>query len=206
MRHRPADTISPWPLIAAPKRLTVIAPVDEASLLERASRGEADALEALYRQHHAAVRAFAQRLLGCPDAAEDLVQEVFIRVPGMLRRFRGQSSVRTFLLGAVANRCRNHVRSAARRRAAHARAETLGTRGSVEAADAELLRKQHAEALSRALDRLPLRQRLAFVLVAVEQHSHAEAAAVLGVPEGTVSTRCFHARKKLRQLLEKERP
>lgn len=63
-------------------------------------------------------------------------------------------------------------------------------------------RAQLAHVLSRALDELPLDQRVAFVLCEVEERTSTEAAAVLGVPEGTVRTRVFHARRKLRALLE----
>lgn len=206
MRGRAPRTISPWPALAANRMPADSLTTHETELLDRAARGDAAAVGELYRQHQDAVRGFAQRLLGDLDTAEDLVQEVFVRLPHTLKRFRGQSSLRTFLLGVAANRCRNHVRGAARRRAAHRRVEPAVMNAAPELPDANLVRRQQAQALSRALDRLPLRLRLAFVLVAVEQRSHAEAAAVLGIPEGTVATRCFHARRKLRSLLREERP
>ena len=65
-------------------------------------------------------------------------------------------------------------------------------------------RKQLAEALTRALDTLPLDQRVAFVLCEVEERSSVDAARITGVPEGTMRTRLFHAKKKLRSELEKE--
>ena len=57
---------------------------------------------------------------------------------------------------------------------------------------------------ARAMDALPLEQRTALVLCDLEDHTSAEAAAVLGVPEGTVRTRLFHARRKLREALALE--
>lgn len=177
----------------------------EQGWIERAASGDAQAVGALYQMHQQAVRAFAQRLLGDHESAEDLVQDVFVALPGLLRGFEGRSALRTFLLGVAANRCRKHLRSAARRRnmLERAKRETAGVEAGP---DGHLWRTQQAHALSRALDRLPVRQRVAFVLVAVEQRSHAEAASLLGLPEATVRTRCFHARKTLRKLLREVRP
>jgi RNA polymerase sigma-70 factor (ECF subfamily) len=62
-------------------------------------------------------------------------------------------------------------------------------------------RAQLAAALTRALDALPLEQRVAIVLCEVEERSSAEAALIVGVPEGTIRTRVFHGKRKLREAL-----
>jgi RNA polymerase sigma-70 factor (ECF subfamily) len=64
-------------------------------------------------------------------------------------------------------------------------------------------RKQLADQLHRALDALPLDQRAAFVLVVVEERTSKEAAEIARVPEGTIRTRVFHARRRLQELLKK---
>ncbi|MCA9611438.1 MAG: sigma-70 family RNA polymerase sigma factor [Sandaracinus sp.] len=174
-----------------------------ASLVERAIARDPEAIAQLYREHQHVLRNFAQRLVGNREAAEDLVQEVFVRLPELLRRYRGDASLSTFLMGVAANRCKNHVRSAARRRDAMARA-ALEPETRHETPDEALLRRRRAEVLSRALDRLPLKLRLAFVLVAVEQRSADDAAQILDIPPATVRTRVFHARRQLAEWLEKE--
>jgi RNA polymerase sigma-70 factor (ECF subfamily) len=63
-------------------------------------------------------------------------------------------------------------------------------------------RRELAVALERCLDALPLDQRVAFVLCEVEERTSSEVAEIVGAPEGTVRTRLFHAKKKLRALLE----
>jgi RNA polymerase sigma-70 factor (ECF subfamily) len=63
----------------------------EGALVERLRRGDPAAVGAVYDQHHAAVRAFARRLLGEDAAAEDLVHEVFVSLPGAARRVLGES-------------------------------------------------------------------------------------------------------------------
>jgi RNA polymerase sigma-70 factor (ECF subfamily) len=65
-------------------------------------------------------------------------------------------------------------------------------------------RKQLAEVLQRALDKLPLDQRVAFVLSEIEERPASEVARIVSAPEATVRTRIFHARKKLRRLLERQ--
>jgi RNA polymerase sigma-70 factor, ECF subfamily len=172
-------------------------------LLERLGRAEPSAVGAVYDAHHGAVRAFARRLLGEAAVAEDLVHDVFVRLPKAVRGFRGDASLRTFLISIAVNRARHFVRAATRQRAALERFAQEPRRPSD---DPEQLaaRRELAAALSRALDRLPLDQRVAFVLCEVEQRSSAEAARIVAAPEGTVRTRLLHARRKLRELLEQE--
>jgi RNA polymerase sigma-70 factor (ECF subfamily) len=173
------------------------------SLLSRLRRAEPAAVGEAYDQNHDAVRAFARRLVGDPEAAEDLVHEVFVSLPRAIRRYREQSSLRTFLISIAVNHARHFVRAAARRRSALDRLAREPINHPVdpehEARDRELGR-----ALIRALDDLPLDQRVAFVLCEVEERTSRDAAAIVGVPEATVRTRLFHAKKRLRARLEKE--
>jgi len=156
-----------------------------------------------YDSHHAAVRAFARRLLGDASAAEDLVHEVFVALPGAMKRFRGQSSLRTFLVAIAVHRARHHVRAASRRRAALSRLERE-PHGTVVDPETTARRKELSQALMRALDKLPLDQRVAFVLCEVEERTSRDAAEIAQVPEGTLRTRLFHAKRKLREELARE--
>lgn len=179
------------------------APRPSASLVERAASGERAALAELYDAHAPGLRRFARTLTGESDSAEDLVHEVFVALPRALRHFRGEGELSSYLLSIAANKARNHVRRAKRTRAVLQRvravAPAAATGDSPErAAENEELRR----ALDRALDALPLKQRLAFVLCHVEGMSHEQAAQVLGVPAGTLRTRLFHARARLRLELE----
>ncbi|UQA62256.1 RNA polymerase sigma factor [Polyangium aurulentum] len=172
-------------------------------LVERMRRGDVAAIGEVYDQHYAAVRSFARRLTGDDAAAEDLVHDVFVALPGAIQRFRGGSSLKTFLVSIAVNHARHHLRSAARRRAAMERlAQEPEPRAP--SPERELSRASLAHALNRALDALPDAQRVAFVLLEVEDRSAREAAEIMGVPEATVRTRLFHAKQKLRTLLEEE--
>ncbi len=173
----------------------------EPSLYARLAAREPGAIDDVYRQHHAALRGFANRFLGDPAAAEDLVHDVFMVLPGAIRKFRGDSSLRTFLIAIAVKRAYKHIRTVTRRRAAMERLAAQPTSQSSPSPASALANAQLAEKLYAALDRLPRDQRTAFVLCEIDQMTAGEAAKVVDAPEATVRTRLFHARKKLRELL-----
>lgn len=188
------------------RALTWRRPAEPEELVARLQRAEPAAIGEVYDHHHEAVRAFAMRLLGDAAAAEDLVHEVFIRLPKLIGKYRGDGTLRSFLTGIAANHARHHIRGAQRRRAA---GERLGVQqqhepGQVADPEREAQSRQLLAALNRALDGLPDAQRIAFVLCEVEERSAAEAAKIVAVPEATMRTRLFHARKRLRAQLEEE--
>ncbi len=176
------------------------------SLVTRIRRGEAAALGEAYDVHHAQVRAFARRLTGDDDAAEDMLQETFLSLPRALARFRDESSLRTLLLSIAINHARHYVRAAARRRAAMSRLARFGFDHEFPQATPaqEVEREELAGQLLRALDALPIAQRVAIVLFEVEGRTSAEVARLVGAPEGTVRTRLLHARRKLSETLARE--
>lgn len=170
------------------------------SLVVRLQKGDAEALTMAYTQHHVAVRSFAQRLVGDIEAAEDLVQDVFVAVPRAIARFRGDCSLRTFLVSIAVNHAKNHVRSAARRRAALAKL-AREPEATSEDPERDFARGELADRLMLALDALPLEQRVVVVLAEIEERTSTEIGAIVGAPEGTIRTRLFHAKRKLRELL-----
>lgn len=171
----------------------------EREWVEQLRRAEPAAIERLYRAEHAALRAYAQRLIGDIAAAEDLVHDVFVYLPQLLARFREQSSMRTFLFGVATRLGRRYVATAARRRALLARHAQFEAR--VATPECELTQAQSAHSLHALLDELPHGQRAAFVLCELEERSARDVGEILGIPEATVRTRCFHARKRLQQRL-----
>jgi RNA polymerase sigma-70 factor (ECF subfamily) len=175
----------------------------EDELVERLARGDSAALAAAYDAHEHAVRAFARRLVGSSAAAEDLVHDVFVALPNAVKKFEGRSSLRTFILSVAVNYARNARRATARRLGAM---ERLHVEPKNESESPEELeeRRRLAELLSRLLDELPLDQRVAVVLCMIEERTSVEAAQIAGVPEATIRTRLFHARRKLREMFERE--
>jgi RNA polymerase sigma-70 factor (ECF subfamily) len=176
----------------------IAAPEEE--FLSRVRRGDLEALGEVYDQHHQALCSFATRLLGDDHAAEDLVQDVFVVLPGVIAKLRPESSLRGFLLGIAANRAKHQLRSRSRRRKF---AERFGHEPVAKVEDPERLRERRglAEALGRALEELPVDQRVTFVLKEIEGYSCRDASEILGIPEATVRTRVFHAKQRLRAFL-----
>jgi RNA polymerase sigma-70 factor (ECF subfamily) len=187
------------------RALTAQHPSATDELIDRLRDGETSAVGEAYDLHHEAVRAFATRLVGDETIAEDLVHEVFVSLPKVVNRFREDSSLRSFLTGIAINHARHYVRSASRRRAAAARMVEQAPRPTpVETPEQATDNRRFLIALARALDTLPLEQRVTFVLCDVEERTAGEASTLTGVPDATVRTRLFHARRKLRDVLERE--
>ena len=170
-----------------------------------AAEPEAPSLVDLYRAHHAHVRAFAQRLLGCPAAAEDLVHDVFVALPRALARFRGDCAMRTFVIAVTVKHAQQHIRAVTRRRAAERKLALEPRVQSGPGPDADFESGELGRLLAMALDELPADQRIAFVLCEVEERTSVEVAQMLGETDGTIRARVFHAKKKLRALLERAR-
>lgn len=170
-------------------------------LIEQLRARSTLALGRAYDLHHESVRAFARRLLGDDAAAEDLVQETFIALPHAIRRFDGSCSLKTFLTSIAVNRARHHVRAASRRRAAMARFRLQASSPPTSTPEEQLGQVQLAEALNHLLDRLPLHQRIAFVLCEVEERTSAEVSTIVGASQTTIRSRLFHAKRKLRRAL-----
>jgi RNA polymerase sigma-70 factor, ECF subfamily len=180
-----------------------VASVAEGLLLERLRAGDGAALADVYDAHHEHVRAFARRMVGDDASAEDLVQETFLAFAQAAKRYRGDAALRTYLLSIAVNRARHHVRAAVRQRTAMARFGQEPSPGA-DLPDDGAHRARLAAALLRALDALPIEQRAAFVLCEVEERTSAEVGRILGVPDATVRTRLFHAKRKLSEALARQ--
>lgn len=189
--------------VGMPPMETASAPAD-ASLVAGLGAGDLGALATAFDRWHQRVRVLARRLLSDPAAAEDVVQDVFTALPRAVRRFRGEADLETFLLGIAVKRVRHHRRAALRRRKALERLRAVERRGPVDP-EQDAYRRQLGARLAAALDRLPLPQRVAFVLCEVEELTSVQAAVIADAPEATIRTRLFHARRRLRDLLAGER-
>lgn len=168
-------------------RLSVMDELDR--LAAEAARGDNVATAALVRRTQPEVWRLCARL-GSRDDADDLTQEVYLRALPALRRFRGDSSVRTWLLRIARNTCADHVRRQVRRRNLLDRLRPGD--GDDRAAD-----PAGSLALDELVDELGTDRREAFVLTQVLGCSYAEAAEVLDVPVGTVRSRVARARADL---------
>ncbi len=170
---------------------------EDAVLLAEARAGSRLALSRLIDRHQQAVRAFLRRVAADREDADDLAQETFVTAWSQLSTWRGQSTVRAWLLGIAWRKSRSAGRSLFRRMArdhAWADVEALGP-----AADAA---PEDRITLERAMKQLNPQQRAAVALCLAEDYSHAEAAEILGLPLGTVKSQVLRGRARLLELLE----
>jgi RNA polymerase sigma-70 factor (ECF subfamily) len=170
---------------------------EDAALVAEARAGSRLALSRLIDRHQQAVRAFLRRIAADREDAEDLAQETFVTAWSQLAAWRGQSSVRAWLLGIAWRKARGAGRSLFRRMArdsAWVEAEAMRPTA--------VFSPEDRLALKGAMARLNLQERAAVALCLAEDYSHAEAAAILDLPLGTVKSQVQRGRAKLLEVLE----
>lgn len=175
----------------------------ERALLERVARRDREAFEQLYRLLHQRLARYLRRYLRDDGQIEDTIQEVFLVVWRQAASFRGDSRVSTWVIGIAYRKALDVLRRRSTRPipvpagdddGGVSSDEQKGT-GSSAAVEARL-------ALQEALATLPAAQRTVVELTYFRGLSYREIANRVGCPENTVKTRMFHARRKLRQVLE----
>jgi RNA polymerase sigma-70 factor, ECF subfamily len=180
-------------------------PTDEQLLVGHAA-GDRSALEELFRRYRQPAYRVAHRLLGNEADALDAIQDGFVKVLTHLPAFEGRSSFKTWLLRVVSNAALDLGRQRRRRMTA----ETPANENGPDSAAAALVWDEPTLGLERAdlrrvidagLARLPETQRQTFVLHVDAELSYREVAEVLGVSIGTVMSRLYYARQKLRAYL-----
>jgi RNA polymerase sigma-70 factor (ECF subfamily) len=185
----------------------------EAALVQRCAAGDEAAFAELVSDHQRMVVQLAVNLLGDLDEALDLSQDVFLRVFRTIARFRGQSSLKTWIYRIAVNQARNRHRFWRRRRRADQVSLELhvAEHGDLRSnagsrPDRVFAQKELAEALQHAFDALPFDQRTAIVLREIDGLSYEEIAFSLGVAIGTVKSRLTRARHTLRIELREAAP
>ncbi len=166
----------------------------DAQTLERARRGDARALESIYRLYSRACYTLALRILGEPGAAEDVVQEVFLRVLSMLRGFRGDAPFGAWLKRLTANATIDVIRR--NRRHLEDDAEAILESTASGGVDGEA--SADAWAL---LQRLSPRARAVLLLHEVEGYTHRELAVLFGQSESYSKSILARALKRLEGML-----
>lgn len=178
---------------------------DEATLVERHRHGDEEAFTEIYRQFETMVYNLALRMSGNPADAEDITQETFVRAYRHLTKFKGKSSLKTWIFRIALNCSKTRLRRRGRREARQ-----------IDDGEVELERAQDGRrtpedrtvatdlslTVREGLERLPAHYREAVLLRDFEDMNYSEIAAVLGVRIGTVRSRIARGRERLRRLLE----
>jgi len=171
---------------------------DEAALVARVRAGDRAAFGVLAERYAGVARRVARAVLGDPDDADDAAQDALLSALVKLDQYDPRRPFGPWLLRIVANAATDR-----RRRRKVRRVEQLDPAlvAGGDRPDATTERRGLSARLRAALAELSHRRRMAVVLFDVEGYSHAEIAGILGIPEGTVRSEVFHARRRLRVLL-----
>ena len=179
------------------------APDDDKDLIERLRAGEPRAFEALVRAYQHRVFGVALRMLGRRADAEDVAQEVFLRVHRAIGEFRGEARLSTWLYGIASNLCLNRLASADHRRMRPDEDAVMLAPSPAADAAAVAERSEVEAALRQAIAELPDERRIVVVLRDVEGLSYDEIAQALGLEPGTVRSRLHRARLDLKNKMER---
>ncbi len=177
---------------------TVAASGDE-DLAREAARGDRAAFAALIERQYDRIYRLAWRWTGSRTTAEDVAQEVCVKLAGAIKGFRGDSAFSTWVYRIAFTTATDHLRAAQRLRAVDP-SEMLSLVDGRASDDPE--GEVMGAELWKAVRALPGQQRDAVLLVYGEDLSHAEAAAIMGCTEKTVSWHLHEARKRLKAQLE----
>lgn len=174
---------------------------DEA-LLARIAAGDKAAMQTLYLREKLRVYRFVLRIVRNPTVAEDLLSDVFLEVWNKAGAFEGRSALSTWILGIA----RFKALSALRRKAGVELDETIVAtlRDPSEDPEDMVSKQDTGDALRRAIGQLSAKHAEIIDLVYYHEKSVAEVAQVVGIPENTVRTRMFFARKRLAEILKTE--
>jgi RNA polymerase sigma-70 factor (ECF subfamily) len=170
----------------------------DATLVVAIARYRQGALAEAYRRHAGAVYGLARRLLGSESLAEEVTQEVFLRLWNHPDRFEpGRGTLRSYLLAQTHGRSVDVLRSEGARRRREERDARATAEGGYDL-EHEVWDLATADQVRRALEALPLGERAAIELAYFGGHTYREVAVRLGEPEGTVKSRIRSGLKRLR--------
>jgi RNA polymerase sigma-70 factor (ECF subfamily) len=181
-----------------------LVPEVERELIKKCRAGDSRFYEPLVRAYEQPGLRLALGMLGNVDDAKDSLQNAFVKAFDALPRFDLHRSFGPWFFQILRNQCRDHLRS----RKARFRLEALDERLELRPADPERgpeRRRERAEAremLWEALEKIGDEHREILVLKELQGFRYGEIAAILEIPEGTVASRLYHARRALKEALE----
>jgi RNA polymerase sigma-70 factor (ECF subfamily) len=170
-------------------------------LIARFARGQADAFDRLVRRWERRVFELAYRFMGNAEEAEDVGQQVFLKLYRRLTAFDGRSGFATWLYRVVVNQCRDRQRAAKVRRPPGSRVETAAMAAGPQVPGWE--RSELSQTVERAVASLPAAEREVVILRHYHDLTFAEIAEILEVPATTLKSRLAVALKRLRTELDK---
>lgn len=179
----------------------------DASLVDRCLTNDPNAFDEVVDRYHRRIYHYVKRMVKDDTTAEDLTQDTFVKAYLHISKFRQQSSLQTWLFSIATNVVRDHIRKCSRRPSIF----SLWSSGIQNEDDQQidipdvsntpelnLLLSEQSDTINELINALPERMRQVLILCDLEEFTQVEVAGMLNVPSGTVKSRLFHARAKLR--------
>lgn len=185
-----------------PPVVTIAPDIGDGELVAACLRGEAGAFDVVVERHQRAIYQLCYRFVSNHEDASDLTQDVFIRAYRGLKKFRGQSSLGTWLYRIGVNVCLNRL--SVKTPATEPIEERQHIDSAGESATDRLLRTERAARVRAAIAQLPRKQRAALILRMYHDMAHQEIAQALGSSVGAVKANVFHALQNLKRILGDE--
>jgi RNA polymerase sigma-70 factor (ECF subfamily) len=178
--------------------------MEENRLVERSKQGDEEAFGVLVKKYKTKVFNLAYSFTRDRETADDLAQEVFIKVYYALEKFKFKSSFGTWLYRIAVNHIKDHLRKHAKER--HVSLDVLGREPSQQENEIQKKEKVQQTAdrkklLYQALQSLPKKHQIILTLRDIQGHSYEEIAGILKLSAGTVDSRLHRARKMLRKKI-----
>lgn len=169
-------------------------------LIDLSVKGNENAFEALVQRHYLPVYQFSYRWCRCREDAEEITQEVFIKLTRKLKTFKNMSSFSTWLFRITINTAKDYIKKRSTRKSYESAFGTEQVNDNPGPANAGTT---EADRLYSLIDELPEKQKAALMLVMAEGLSHSEAAKILNCREKTISWRIHQARNRLKEAFSK---
>jgi RNA polymerase sigma-70 factor (ECF subfamily) len=171
--------------------------------LRMVRQGESSGAARLFEKYSGPLLRFTDRMLGNRAEAEEVTQEVFLKMISKVEQYDGRASVASWLFAIASNACRDRLRRSTRRPMVSLEA-VLEAASPGAPVDARLVEKERRVAVRRALSKLSDEQREALVLARYHDMPYAEIARTLKITEGAVKTRIFRAMETLKETFAAE--
>jgi RNA polymerase sigma-70 factor (ECF subfamily) len=184
---------------ARPAREERLEAEDDRTWLLMIRRGEPEGASELFRKYSVPILRFADRMLGSRPEAEEVAQEVFLKLIARVDQYDGRAAVASWLFAIAANACRDRLRHAGRRTSVPLSAVAEAAAPDPPA-DHLLVERERRQQVYRALAHLSDDQREALILARYHDLPYSEIARTLSISEGAVKTRIFRAMEKLKEV------
>lgn len=173
--------------------------IEEKAAIEACLAGDTSAFDVLVIRHQKSIQRVCYRFTGNAEDAADLTQEVFVKAYRSLPKFRGTSAFSTWLYRIAVNACLTF--KAARKNRTEEWDEDQDIVAEGPGVDEVVDATMSAQAVRKALETLPEKQKLTVIMKVLEERTHAEVAEILGSNVGTVKANLFFAVRNLRKQL-----